>query len=183
MQSGNADIADAFHMVAHDFRGDRRFLGHRQIAGAGADHRNEAWPLSSRSRFDGDAPGNLMVTRAAEFSAQNTGVFGRDSSDQNALLVGEQLRGDADDLDGRLARAKNHLRKAFAQRPVRIHLRKTKVGNGRGLKGAQHLIAARAAGAKSLEQLNRFGFCHISKMPEARGAVTQNCLGRRGPMQ
>ena len=60
----------------------------------------------------------------------------------------------------RFARAENNFRKAFAQRAVHIHLRKTDVGHRRGLERLQDPVAAHAAGAEFFQQLNRFGNRH-----------------------
>ena len=74
---------------------------------------------------------------------------------------------------GRLARAENDLRETLAQRAVRVHLREAEVRHGRGLKGAQDLVAAHAAGAKFFQELDGFRRCHGARMAENGGVVTQ----------
>ena len=63
VQARDADIVDSFHPISHDFRGDRGFLGDRQITRAGADDGDEsgaAWAAAfsrwSRSGRGDDGP-------------------------------------------------------------------------------------------------------------------------------
>ncbi len=136
VQAGHADVVHAFHAVAHDFGGDGGFLGHRQIARAGADDGDEAGALAAWFFLDGHAAGDVVMDGAFEFFLQRAGVFGGDAGDEHWLSMLQQFGGDLDDLFRRLARAENHFGKIFAERAVRVHLRETEVGHGRGLKCA-----------------------------------------------
>ena len=55
MQAGHADVVNALDPVAHDFRRHRRFLGHGQIAGAGANDRDGSGTFGQRFFFNGHA--------------------------------------------------------------------------------------------------------------------------------
>ena len=83
-----------------------------------------------------------MMDGAFEFLPQRAGMFGSDSRDQHWLSAIEQLGGDFDHLFRRFAGAKNDFGEIFAQRAVRVHLRKTEIGHRRGLKRVQHLSRA-----------------------------------------
>ena len=65
VQAGHADVVDALHAVAHDFGGDGGFLGHRQIARAGADDGDETGALGQRFFLDGHAAGEADDGRRA----------------------------------------------------------------------------------------------------------------------
>ena len=114
-----------------------------------------------------------MMDGALEFFPQRAGVFGGDARDEHALPVFQKLGGDFDDLLRRLARAENDFGKIFAQRAVRVHLRKAEVGHRRGLEGAQDLVAAHAAGAELFQQAGGFGSCHALTMPQESALVTR----------
>ena len=69
----------------------------------------------------------------------------------------EKLGGNFHNLLGRFAGAENHLWKTFAQRAMRVHLRKTDIGDWRGLERLQDFVTPHAAGAEFFQELNRFG--------------------------
>ena len=98
MQAGHADVADALDAVAHDFGGDGGFLGHGQIARAGADDGDGAGAFARGLFFDGDAARDFVMDGALEFFAQRARMFGGDAGDEDALLALEEFGGDADDL-------------------------------------------------------------------------------------
>jgi len=94
---------------------------------------------------------------ALEFFAQHAGVTGANARHEHALLAFQKFSCDFDNLSGRFARAENDLGKPFAQRAVRVHLRKAEVGHRRGLECPQNPVTTHAAGAEFFQQLNGFG--------------------------
>ena len=148
---GHADVVNALDAVAHDFGGDGGFLGHRQIARAGANDGDEPGALRQRLFLDGHAAGERMMDGALEFFAQRAGVFGVMRVTSTRLIVCQKFGGDFDDLLRRLARAKNHFGKTLAQGAMRVHLRKAEVGHRRGLKGLQDFLARNFSGAKLVQ--------------------------------
>jgi len=177
MQSGDADVMRAFDAVAHDFGGDGGFLGHRQIARAGADHGDEAGALRQRFFLDGHATGGGMMDGELEFFLQRAGVLGGDAGDEHRLAVLQKFRRDFDNLLRRLARTEDHFGEILAERAVRVHLREAEVGHRRGLKRVQHLLHRNFSGAKLLQQLRGFGRCHRGTMPHESPAVTRENRG------
>ena len=80
-------------------------------------------------------------------------MVGRNTGDEDAVVLLENLSGDFDNLNGRFATAVNNLRKALPQGTVLIHLRKTKIGNGLLPKRSQDFFLADFSSTKLLEQL------------------------------
>ena len=179
MQTGNADIADAFDAVAHDFRGHGRFLGHRQVARAGTNDGDGSRQLGQRLFLDGHAPGQFMVHGPLEAPAQQARVLLPDASDQDVLLVLKELGGNLDDLRGRFTGAEDDLGEASAQRTVGVYGGEAKLHHGRRLEFAQHLVAAGAARSKLLQELNGFRCGHLGIVPRPGLAVTGK-VGRPG---
>jgi hypothetical protein len=59
---------------------------------------------------------------------------------------------------------------------MRVHLRKTEVGGGRGLEGAEDFGGGNFSGAKVFEQLGGSGGRHPRNMAGSAGGVTpENC--------
>ena len=164
VQTGNAGVADPLDPVAHDFGGHGRFLGHRQVTRAGANDGDGAGPFRQRPFLDGHTTGDGVVNRLLEFFAQRPGLFGRDAGDQHPLFLGQDVRGDFNRLIRRFTGTKNHFGKTLAQGAMCVHLGKAKIGQRRGLKGAEHLPATRTASPESFQQLNRFARGHLRLM-------------------
>ena len=116
---------------------------------------------------------SFMVNGVLELPADEARVFDGDARNEDALFPREEFSGDFDNLTGRFAGAKNDFGKILAQRPMGVHLGKAEVGDGRGLEGAQHGFAGRAAGAKIFQQLAGFGSCHWRSMPRKVRLVTR----------
>lgn len=176
MQAGHAHIHNPLNAIAHDLGRYGRFLRHRQITRSSTDDSDIARAPGQRLLLDGHAAREFVMDRVLEFFPQRAGVFGRDARDEDPLLVRHQGRCDFHDLNGRLARAKDDFGKAFAQRPVRVHLGEAEIRDRRGLKRMQHLIAAHAAGAKLFEELDGFSRRHWPTMPQRAGRVTREFL-------
>ena len=138
---GHADVVNPFDAVAHDFRRDRRFLGHGQITRAGANDADGSGTFGQGFFLDGHAAGKRVMDGALEFFAQGAGMAVGDARDEHALFGRQNFGGDFDHLFRRFARAENDFGKTFAQRAVRVHLRETEVGHRRGLKCAQDFVA------------------------------------------
>jgi len=160
VQAGHAHIINPLHLVAHDVRGDRGFLSHGKVAGAGAQNRDLAGPLGELLSLHRGAPGRLVMNHVLEFPFQGARMIIGDPGHQDALFVRVNPAGDLDDLVRRLAGAENHLGKALAQRPLGIDLGKSKVGHGRRLEGVKHLLAGYLPEAEFLEQGDGFSGRH-----------------------
>jgi len=160
MQTGNADIVNPFDTVAHDFRRYRRLLRHGQITGAGANDPDGSGTFGQGFFLDGHTAGKFVVSGKLEFFAQRAGLGASDTRDEHARFGRQNIRGYFDDLFRRFAAAENDFGETFAERTVRVHLRETEVGDGRGLKRAQNLVAAHSARAEFFQQLNRFSKRH-----------------------
>ena len=95
------------------------------------------------------------------------------------LLTQEQVRharqilDSADWVDGRVtaghqsARAKDNLRETLSQRAVGVHPGEAEVNQRRGLKSAQHFLAADLPGAKCFQQVDSFLRGHGPRMPKS----------------
>ena len=70
VHAGHAHVSDALHAIAHDLSGDRRLFGHRQIAGASADHGDGPGPFGQRLALDGHAARQLVINGALKMPAQ-----------------------------------------------------------------------------------------------------------------
>ena len=78
-------------------------------------------------------------------------VFRLDAGHQDALFVFPQLRCNFDHLRRCLAGAKNDFGKTLPQRPVRVHLRETQIGQRRNLESPHDLGATHSARAEFLQ--------------------------------
>jgi hypothetical protein len=67
------------------------------------------------------------------------------------FLAFQNSAGNFDDLFWRLAGSKNHFRKAFAQRAVRVDLGERKLGDWSCLESAQDRVGIHCAGTKLLQ--------------------------------
>src|SRR5258705_177222 len=76
-------------------------------------------------------------------------------------------------LRRRLALGVDDFRKTFAQRAMGVELRETEVGHGRGLEGAQHLLAGHAAGEKFLQKRSGFDRGHEGSVGRRAWCVKQ----------
>src|SRR6185437_179972 len=100
----------------------------------------------------------------------------RDARRQHILMMLEKFAGDFQHLPRRLASAKNHLGKPFAQCAMRIHLREPDVRNRRRLERFQHLVTPHAARAEFFQELSRFSNCHAPTVPQKPPPVTNESL-------
>ena len=98
--------------------------------------------------------------------AQRARMFAIDASDQDSLFALKNFRGDLDDLEWCFARAKDNLRETLSQRAVGVHLGEAEVNQRRGLKSAQHFLAAGLPGAKCFQQVDSFLRGHGPRMPK-----------------
>ena len=97
---------------------------------------------------------------AFELFAQRAGLTGVEARHKHPLFAFQKFCRDFDHLFRRFARPENDFRKTFAQRAVRIYLRKANVGQRGGLESPQDLVAAHTTGAEFFQQLNGLGRCH-----------------------
>jgi hypothetical protein len=112
-----------------------------------------------------------------EFPAQFPRLLRRDACDEDALFVFQEAVGDFQNLIRCLARGEDDFGKTLAQRTMCVHLREAEVGEGRGLKGTQHLVPACLAGAKFLQQTDCFNGSHAPKIAQKPLAVTPESNG------
>ena len=98
--------------------------------------------------MNGDAARDFMMHGVTKLLPQGAGVLRADAGDEHVLFEFDEFSGDLHDLHRSFARAVNDFWKALAQRALRVHLREAEVGERRGLKGAEHLLAARVACAE-----------------------------------
>ena len=161
VQARNPGIPDALDPVAHDFSRHSRFLGHRQVARAGAEHGDGTGPFRQRLFLDGHTSGDRVMNGPLEFFAQCPGVFGRGAGDEHPLFQRQDFRGDVHHLFRCFAGTKNHFRKPLAQGTMRVHLGKAKIGQRRGLKGAQDPAAADFPGAEFFQKFYGFRCRHV----------------------
>ena len=69
VDAGDAYVEDVFDLIAHESSGKHGFFGNGNIAGAGGDHRDDAFARRSFVAFDGDSAGERMELHfAAIFS-------------------------------------------------------------------------------------------------------------------
>src|ERR1035441_5571132 len=170
--AGHAYVRDSLHAIAHHLGRDRRFLGHWQIAGAGANHRNGPGPFGQGLVLEGHTPRQLVINGALEMPAQSARMFGRGPSDQHPLLAGEELGRYLHHLLRRLARAKDDFGEPSAQRAVSIDLRKAEVRYRRRLELAQNLVTAYSARSELFQEFDCFRRGHLGTLPPKVRAVT-----------
>ena len=101
-----------------------------------------------------------MEDGVLEFFSHRDRLFGGNAGNQDPALAGRDLAGDFHHLARRFARAVNDFGKTFAQSAVRVHLGKTQVGQGRGLKRTQGARRAYFARAKIFQKLDGLDCCH-----------------------
>ena len=107
-----------------------------------------------------------MMNGMLEFFAQRAGVIAIDARHEHTLFLLQKFCRDFCDLLRRFTRAEYHLRETLAQRAVRVHLRKTKVGHRRGLERLQNPVAAHTAGAEFFQETDGFSNGHAMTMPQ-----------------
>jgi hypothetical protein len=96
----------------------------------------------ARAFLNGHAPRQFVMHGKLEFSSHGAGVFGSDAGDQHRCWsCSNSFGGNLHDLGRRLAGAEDDFGKTFPQGAMRVHLGKTEVSHGRGLKRAQHRVA------------------------------------------
>ena len=110
---------------------------------------------------------------ALEFFAQRAGMCVGDARDENARIGRQNFRGYFDNLLRRFAAAENDFGKTLAERAVRVHLRETEVGDGRGLKCAQDFFARNCSSAELFQQADGFSNGHAMTMPQECAPVTR----------
>jgi hypothetical protein len=103
MQAGDADIGDAFDFDAEDRKRDGGFLGHRQIAGAGAHDADARGAARMGCGFDRDAAGGLVPDGGGKFTHDGGKVLRAGAGDEHDRAAAEDGAGDGRDLFGRLA--------------------------------------------------------------------------------
>ena len=156
VDAGHAHVVQPHHLAAQHLGGERRLLGHGDVAGAagGDDDFSDAVGL-------GKSPHNahpcvLMVVQfpcAADIGRR----FGGHSGDEDAVLtVGAHGVDDAADLLRGLPRAVDHLCRALPHLPVQIDLRVADVLEG-GLFQFQHgVVHAGFPGLDGFQKLSDF---------------------------
>ena len=119
-----------------------------------------------------------MMNRMLEFLTKRPRVFWRDTRHKDAPLVLQKFGSNFEDLFRRLARSENDFRKAFAQRPMHVHLGESEVSQRRRLKRLQHFVAADFPGPKFVQQPDGFRCGHVRKVPEQGQISISNSLSQ-----
>ena len=79
----DADIGNRVHFIAHHLRGDLRFLGHEQVAGAGAHYRDLAFAVQRPIAPDAHRAGSRKVLGVEVLALKSLGRLGRCSCHQH----------------------------------------------------------------------------------------------------
>src|ERR1035438_6564024 len=103
VDAGHPDIVDGVDFIAHQFRGDPGFFGHRHIAGAGADHTDAAFAINGAVAPKTDGAGEVRILGAGQLGGDGCGANGVGAGDQNIARILQQASGDGNHLIGGLA--------------------------------------------------------------------------------
>ena len=169
VNAGDSDIVDGVHFVAHQFGGDLGFLGHRDIAGAGADHGDPALAVHGAVAPEADGAGKRKVFGAGELRGDQGGALAVGARDQHVLGIGQQALRDGGDLFRRLALGEDHFRHAVAQGAMVVHLGEAQVFK-RHVPHAPHgCVDIYRAGAHLFEQRAQLVLVHDARISESPG--------------
>lgn len=130
MEAGDTDVEQALDCMAHELGGNGGFLGHWQVAGAGAEDRNVAMAFGERRVLESDATSLRVVYGFAIPFADRASVFRADASDEDPSMGLVKLGRNFFDLLGRFTGAEDDFGKPFACGPFQIDLGKAKIYDG-----------------------------------------------------
>ena len=149
VQPGDADVVEPVDGVAHQFGGDRRLLGHRQVGRAGARHQHRAGALRDVALAKRDRPRRLVILRRRHLQPHGVDRLGGGAGDQQRVPVGHDALGNRRDLGRRLADAQDDLGEALANLPWVSSRANPRSSNGAARKARSTSAAASAAGVRS----------------------------------
>ena len=120
MQSGDADVVQTAHVIAHEFRRPGGLLGDREISGARGGDDDGPLAAGHISLAQRDDVRVVVVDRVGESLADRFKRRRRRARDQQRRPAAGNLGRNGGDLGGRLAEAEDDFGEALAKRSVMI---------------------------------------------------------------
>ena len=123
----HADIIQPQHAAAQDLSSQRRLLGDRDITGAAGGDDDRPQPVRRRHRANHTDPARGMVGKRQLRRHVSRRLLAHPRDEHCLLPPVPEGGGDARNLLRRLSRAVDDLRRALAQPPVAVDLRKAQI--------------------------------------------------------
>jgi hypothetical protein len=127
VQSGDADVVEAIDAVAHQLRGDGRFLRHGEIRGAGGGDEDRSAAARRVSEIERDAAGQLVIFSVWQLARDGRVRVGAGAGDEEALPRRDEARGDRGNLCGRFSLAEDDFGEALSHVAVMIDARESEI--------------------------------------------------------
>src|SRR6202521_5310206 len=176
----DSDVIDMLNVIAHQFGGDDRFLGDRDVAGSrGHDHDHAlAVPLAIALEHDGASDWAILWTIFwTIFCPVRSGgdggiLFLGSSGRQHVTAMGGQAVEDVRHLARRFALGKHHFRHALAQGTMVVDLGETEILKGQVTQALYGLVGGETLFSDLLEQLAKSLGIHADVIVDWRGLGT-----------
>jgi len=130
MNSGDADVVEMLHIVAHDFGGHDGFFSDRNVAGARGNYRDRAPAMLSVIFLQYDRASHLPIFGFAHLLADRAELLGRGARCEDVAFVLGELLEDAGDLSRRLPFSEDDFGHARAQSAMVIDLGEAEILEG-----------------------------------------------------
>ena len=142
MNARDADIVKMLDLVAHEFGGDDRLFGDRDVAGSGGDYGDHSFAIFCFVAVQDDGSPEFAVLDAANFLLHRGKLLFAGARGQNVAAVFGEPGENSSHLRRSLAFSKDDLGHAGAQGAVMIDLREAEVFE-RHVTQARHCIVGR----------------------------------------
>src|ERR1700687_2615828 len=161
----DSDVIDMLNVIAHQFRGDDRFLGDRDVAGSGGHNHDHALAVSLAIALEHDGASDcaifwpmlwtILCTILCQVHSGGDGgkLFLGSSGRQYVAAVSGQAGEDVRHLARRFALGKNHFGHTLAQGAMVVDLGETEILKGQVAKALDGFVRRETLFADLLEQL------------------------------
>ena len=169
VNSGDADIVDGVHIIAHQLRRDLRFLRYGDVAGAGTDHGNSALAVNGVVAPEANGAGERQVLRIGHPGGDHGGAFAIGARNQDVTGVSYQALRDGHHLFRSLTFGEDDLWHAMTKGAMVVDLGEAEVFKGHMAHAAHGCLDIHCAGAHLFKQRAQLVLIHearISEWPE-----------------
>src|SRR6266446_6742797 len=149
----DSDVINMLNVIAHQFRGDDRFLGYRDVAGSRRHNYDNALAVSLAITLEHDGASDWAILCQVYSGGDGGKLFLGGSRRQYVAAVSGQAAEDVGDLARRFALGKNHFGHALAQGAMVVDLGETEVLKGEVTQALYGLVGGETLFPDLLEQL------------------------------
>src|ERR1019366_910330 len=171
VDAGDSYVVDVLDAVAHQFRGDDRFFGYRDVAGSRRHDYDHSLALFLAVALEHDGPRQGTILGAGQGGGYGGVLFLGGAGCQHVAAVGGEAGEDVRYLAGRFALGKDHLGHALAQGAVVVELGETEVLKGQVTEALDGVVGGETLFSNLLEEMAKGLGVHGYAIVDWRGLL------------